>query len=600
MAAYAKGDLVFRSRPFVYTLKPELLDCLCYRCLKPLPSIRGNINEQDKENHAILEGEPDRWPVVANSKRAHENTESADEHLCEANRDVPCPHCHIPLYCSPECRELDWFGETPTATDAEKTEEPLVARTGRHRLECSYLRRLRNREEARKAACDFFLMLGVVLKLRSGQNTDVDGDCDPMPEKRRVFSSLLTHSGKMDEDRLECLKRITKLFVDIFPPEDLPSDAELLEIFGALQINCFDIDGLGLGLYLQPSIIDHSCQRNAVFYFDGTTIYIQALEDIPDISQVRISYTELFAPISARQSRFKNGYHFRCQCQLCSNTKQNAELYPVMCNINDCTASIPLDDRLKEPCPHCRQVMSEEEADDRLTSVQRMIRRYLEGLEEIDERMELFGRSALNPADIQWSVEDNLQDCRVIIRKCEKELHTRNMLLGMAYDREGRLLLNRKPRNYEDAFHALKRSIPALRNYFGEKRSDPRVAVQLMLVGMLAFLLGSKWKTDCILFLDEARHMLLECDGSGEIGKKSLLAEVCSLLLKTAESDGISDDTSEPAKEIRNFKVLHVSKMLKNWSACTGDADEVKLFTERMVLVMGDLEQIAHPRWFLL
>ena len=60
-----------------------------------------------------------------------------------------------------------------------------------------------------------------------------------------------------------------------------------LEIYGRLVINGFEItddvtkDTIGWGIYLLPSIIDHSCQPNAMVSFQGgKNITVISLKEI--------------------------------------------------------------------------------------------------------------------------------------------------------------------------------------------------------------------------------------------------------------------------------------------------------------------------------
>jgi hypothetical protein len=55
---------------------------------------------------------------------------------------------------------------------------------------------------------------------------------------------------------------------------ELPSKPELLEIFGRVLINSFNImddeyQPIGIGLYLAASVFDHSCNPNAAIVFKG-------------------------------------------------------------------------------------------------------------------------------------------------------------------------------------------------------------------------------------------------------------------------------------------------------------------------------------------
>lgn len=50
---------------------------------------------------------------------------------------------------------------------------------------------------------------------------------------------------------------------------------------------------IGAGIYLGASIIDHSCNPNAVAVFEGTTLYIRALKNFHqpvDWSKVKNNY----------------------------------------------------------------------------------------------------------------------------------------------------------------------------------------------------------------------------------------------------------------------------------------------------------------------
>ena len=55
---------------------------------------------------------------------------------------------------------------------------------------------------------------------------------------------------------------------------ELPSKPELLEIFGRVLINSFNImddayQPVGIGLYLSASVFDHSCNPNSTIVFNG-------------------------------------------------------------------------------------------------------------------------------------------------------------------------------------------------------------------------------------------------------------------------------------------------------------------------------------------
>ena len=52
-------------------------------------------------------------------------------------------------------------------------------------------------------------------------------------------------------------------------------------IINSFTILDMDMNSIGSGIYIGASIIDHSCEPNAVATFDGKTINIRAIKDMP-------------------------------------------------------------------------------------------------------------------------------------------------------------------------------------------------------------------------------------------------------------------------------------------------------------------------------
>lgn len=96
-----------------------------------------------------------------------------------------------------------------------------------------------------------------------------------------------------------CLCNVLHKFLEDMP---IPSTAELLGIYGRITINSFSIFNLdmniGVGIYLGPSILDHSCKPNAVATFEGTTITVKAIEDLPSLDLSQASLLTFYASIT--------------------------------------------------------------------------------------------------------------------------------------------------------------------------------------------------------------------------------------------------------------------------------------------------------------
>lgn len=60
-----------------------------------------------------------------------------------------------------------------------------------------------------------------------------------------------------------------------------------------MLVNAFNIldqemNSIGTGIYLGVSITDHNCTPNAVATFDGTTIFVRVIEDLPRLDWSKV------------------------------------------------------------------------------------------------------------------------------------------------------------------------------------------------------------------------------------------------------------------------------------------------------------------------
>uniref|UniRef100_T1IMZ4 MYND-type domain-containing protein n=1 Tax=Strigamia maritima TaxID=126957 RepID=T1IMZ4_STRMM len=171
-------------------------------------------------------------------------------------------------------------------------------------------------------------------------------ECEKFGDVSRRFQDLMSHSEDDMKDSIDLMmmKSLTLEMVMCFIREEYcPSFRELSEIYGKAFINTFRIhdDGkkLGKGLYLGASILDHSCQPNASFVFDGPTLLLTATEDIPqlDASNVFISYVGTLASTKERQDRLKQIYYFDCTCIKCQDVESDLIKRSIVCPNANCT-----------------------------------------------------------------------------------------------------------------------------------------------------------------------------------------------------------------------------------------------------------------------
>lgn len=50
-----------------------------------------------------------------------------------------------------------------------------------------------------------------------------------------------------------------------------------------------ELQSVGTGIYLAASVVDHSCKPNAVVTFEGTTLYMRALEEFSFLDWSKVS-----------------------------------------------------------------------------------------------------------------------------------------------------------------------------------------------------------------------------------------------------------------------------------------------------------------------
>lgn len=93
------------------------------------------------------------------------------------------------------------------------------------------------------------------------------------------------------------------------------------------------MQAIGTGIYLAPSIIDHSCSPNAVVTFDGFKLRLQLIQELPtlDWKLIRISYIDLMNCNNDRKKELKERYYFDCDCPRCQSDTIDQYHYAAKC-----------------------------------------------------------------------------------------------------------------------------------------------------------------------------------------------------------------------------------------------------------------------------
>ena len=151
-------------------------------------------------------------------------------------------------------------------------------------------------------------------------------------EFERRMSTLLdaSHYGKLpDPDRAKyqtmaagMIAKLKPLDMEWLEEASVTCDAfaELICLVHTNLHGICDFAGrfLGSGLYPEAALLNHSCSPNCVLSFVGSKIQVHTIAQVQAQAELFISYTELYALRSERQSALRDAKGFDCICSRCS------------------------------------------------------------------------------------------------------------------------------------------------------------------------------------------------------------------------------------------------------------------------------------------
>lgn len=123
-----------------------------------------------------------------------------------------------------------------------------------------------------------------------------------------------------------------------------PNPILAFHFISRLTMNGFTIcnaeqEALGVGVYLNASMINHSCRPNAVqsFWFSGSDrhhppmLQITMCRNTKKGEEITISYCDASAPRHDRRKGLKKNYNFLCDCALCQDVERDGGLIGLFC-----------------------------------------------------------------------------------------------------------------------------------------------------------------------------------------------------------------------------------------------------------------------------
>uniref|UniRef100_A0A8D8YDI3 Histone-lysine N-methyltransferase SMYD3 n=1 Tax=Cacopsylla melanoneura TaxID=428564 RepID=A0A8D8YDI3_9HEMI len=317
------------------------------------------------------------------------------DHCFESGDLSNCSLCDKVAYCSSKCEAEAWSV---------------------HKFECPNMKRI-----SPKIVPDAVRMIArIIYKLKYCKGWETKGFYGSGRNEFRKFSDLESHYEDLQHDRkrLQDFLSLSSVLKDFMGEnESLPPPSELLNIYGRLLINSFNImdismNTIGSGLYLGTSRFDHSCSPNAVAVFSSTTISIRLTKPMEqfDWSKVFVSYIDVLQPTSKRIGELNKGYYFECCCEVCQDVRQLEDMLSMSCPNTNCLEPIYIPEDIQDKVPECPKCTKcgEQVTQSRLDS-------YLNALDFIEAQLDRMKQTSY------------LDVCQTSLRKTEGLFHPYNV-----------------------------------------------------------------------------------------------------------------------------------------------------------------------------
>ncbi|KAF4522410.1 hypothetical protein B566_EDAN007660 [Ephemera danica] len=247
---------------------------------------------------------------------------------------IPCPNCPYALYCNEQCK---------TSAYQEF-----------HRVECPVVLEFLAIDKTLDFCNIYFLIVRIILGIGMDKWVDylneqqqistqpIPGfDCDGKYTPKGLSGLYNLYSEVKPRGSMEILMDTLVVFLlmkcfhmEVNDPNYDVIALSFLKLIFSMNYNCCghavstfighdseqpQVDWVGCTINLSFSMINHSCNRNARSYFNGTTLIVRALEPISKGKEVTVSYHAIY-PLKSkkdRQFQLQMDYKFRCECEAC-------------------------------------------------------------------------------------------------------------------------------------------------------------------------------------------------------------------------------------------------------------------------------------------
>ncbi|KAL6062168.1 SET domain-containing protein [Balamuthia mandrillaris] len=270
--SFSKGQTLLVLEPYVHTLNTDHLLRCCHWCLRGKDNVGG----------------PDSRPLSLRR----------------------CSGCKYRRYCSVDCQRKDW--------------------EGLHRSECNILQSIGTPQHVPPAPLLLLWRL-LLLREKARRTGKKNAFC-----QYDLVQSLHSHQEDYSSERKEQLAMMAAMACKHLSAASSPSSyssgeegyasregiAYALDLLCMLSCNCFTIstdemNTVGVGLYPQAALINHSCQPNCVSLFVGASFHLRSIVDINEGDEITLNYVHIGDPTEQRRKALRETFFFECQCTRC-------------------------------------------------------------------------------------------------------------------------------------------------------------------------------------------------------------------------------------------------------------------------------------------
>jgi len=220
-----------------------------------------------------------------------------------------------------------------------------------HYLECGYVRKERHVSD----------MVRLVARIWRRVTEDQENNIETDGTHVRSWEDLMDNAESLLTKRQDELSQEYKQLQQVLDHPEIPDWNTFVSICGKIITNCFCLrsdrhvsnEPFGIGLFLLASKFDHSCSPNCTVVFNGRTISVMAEQELKARDQPTISYVNTMLDTNTRQTALLQNWFFKCQCNVCLDTKSNGVKQSIKCS--KCSSARPVDTNVWKVVGECSE-----------------------------------------------------------------------------------------------------------------------------------------------------------------------------------------------------------------------------------------------------